>query len=80
MGCLGRRWRFQCTAVECGIHNLAIGLDLGAFAVEDTHGFTLSDRQSLGWGWKNKSVNDGGGGGGVCADSMLQMQVGCLDL
>lgn len=41
--------------------------------------FTLSDRQSLGWGWKKKSVNDGGGGG-VCADSMLQMQVGCLDL
>ena len=37
MGLLDGRWRFQGAAVEGRILDLAIGLDFGAFAVEDAH-------------------------------------------
>ena len=45
MGCLCRRGRLHSAAVELGINDVAIGLDFGAFAVEDTHG--LSEVEKL---------------------------------
>lgn len=38
MGCVGGRWGFQGAAIEARIPDLAIGLNLGTFAVEDPHG------------------------------------------
>ena len=87
MGCLGRRWGLQGAATESRIHDFAIGLDFGAFAVEDTH--SLSEMENFLVGvWRNKvslspsqtaTLPSYGGVVSGMTDSMLQMQVGCLE-
>ena len=68
MGCLCRRRRLQSVAIEARVHDLAIGLYLGAFAVEDAH--DLSEMENLGGVGRMSHQR---------TDSMAQIQVGCRE-
>ena len=59
MGCLGGWWGFQCAAIEARVHDFAIGLDFGAFAIEDTHDFLCKRGSVVGVKEKNKSQQQG---------------------